>query len=1120
MRWIRHTSTLAIAAVLLVGGFFLADWRADTAGARQQQMLLSQVSSIAQTIDVDDANALSFTSADAENPHFQRLRAHMVAWTEALRPTLGALSEHVSIYSMTAHSGRLVFGPESIAAHDPMASPPGTVYTSPPEAAWQAIDNRRPSVTQPYTDEYGAFVSAFSPVLDPRTGKVVLVVGLDIKADTWHKSLARERMIAGGFVLALALILLSCRTLFGRRTRVAADRRGLLVRQAESVTAAAVGIALIIALAYLADESETAGRNRAFSQLAEAQMNGVVCTVRNVCNAQLGSLASFFEGSESVERSEFKSFAGKLAQNPCVSMVGWAKRVRDGRDEPQVNAGGDRYRITYIEPEAKNQEAIGLDLDSDTATAAALEDSIRTGAVVATRSASSVSHAKPSIAVYSPVVTEHPQTQAAAPDGASPPTAAGFVFVTLLPDKVLERAVGHSSSEQSVSSMDMYELNPGVPPALLASSSRDHANAALEETQMDHAVGVGPSVITPLFLFGQTYAIVAHPGDAFLLTNPRQAGLQTLLAGLFLTALLTCFVAFVSKRRTRLEQRVQEYKRQQDWVRRSIINNLASGVVIVDCETHIVEEINPAAAALLGDSPENIKGRVCHNLLCPASKGNCPVTDLGKPINNAEAVLLSRDGTRSPVLKSVTRVKIDGREKLLESFVDISDRKQTENDLDFQVHHDALTGLPNRVHFNKTLSRLLHSKRKADTQIGVMFIDLDRFKIVNDSLGHDVGDLLLVDVAKRLAGCLRELDLLCRMGGDEFTVILRPVNDLDEVREVADRILREMTKPFKVRNREITVGASIGISVYPRDGTDVANIVKRADTAMYKAKELGRNNCQTYSPDMDADALDRLQLESELRAAIRKKEIEVYCQPRIEPLDNSLVGAEALIRWNHPTRGLLPAGEFIKVAEEMGIVSQIGELVVGIICSRLKEWNDAGCAPYSLALNLSGEQLRQPDDIESIERAISNYGLAASQLALEIPGASLAAAPEAVIKKIQELRDQGLSVILDDFGTGGVSVVALKNAPVDYVKIEGLSADSHSSDNWDSSAIAASITATAHNMGLEVIAVGVETQEQMELAASLMCSMVQGYLVSPPLTADEYGKLVVSASAGQWRPAA
>jgi len=604
----------------------------------------------------------------------------------------------------------------------------------------------------------------------------------------------------------------------------------------------------------------------------------------------------------------------------------------------------------------------------------------------------------------------------------------------------------------------------------------------------------------------------------FLLADWRDEW-QTALAGLFLTVLLSAFVGYVSNRRAGLERHMREYLREQESVRRSIIHNLASGVIMVDCDTHVIEEVNPAAAAMFGDEPGNIEGRVCHNFLCPALEGVCPVSDLGQPVENSEEVMIRRDGSYIPVLKSVTRLDIGGREKLLESFVDISDRKQTEHDLDYQVHHDTLTGLPNRLHFNETLSRILESKRKSDAQIGVVFIDLDRFKIVNDSLGHDVGDLLLVEVAERLAGCIREFDLLCRMGGDEFTIILRPIDGLDEVKVVTDRILHAMSRPFYINNREITIGASIGSSLYPRDGIDPASIVKRADTAMYKAKELGRNNCQVYTPEMDADALERLQLESELRAALRNKEFEVHYQPRVEPLSGRLVGAEAWVRWKHPTKGLLMPGEFFSVAEEMGVSSELGNQALHIVCSDIKAWADAELKPVTVALDLSVGQLRQPDDLDSIERAIGSYGLAASMLALELPGASLAAAPEAVLRKLQTLREQGLTVILDDFGTGGVSVVALKNIPVDYVKIDDFSANDPSG-NWDSAAIAASITATAHNLGLAVIAVGLETSEQMELAASLMCNMAQGYLIGPPLASEQFRNLMISAAAGEWRPAA
>jgi len=449
-------------------------------------------------------------------------------------------------------------------------------------------------------------------------------------------------------------------------------------------------------------------------------------------------------------------------------------------------------------------------------------------------------------------------------------------------------------------------------------------------------------------------------------------------------------------------------------------------------------------------------------------------------------------------------IEIDDKRQVLLAIMDITDRKQTEVVLKQQAHHDPLTGLPNRLQFNKTLSSIVHSRRKTETKIGVMFIDLDRFKVVNDSLGHDIGDLLLVEVSRRLNLCVREHDTLCRMGGDEFTIILRPLSGIDAINIVANRIFSEIDRPFTVKEHVINIGASIGASIYPQDGTDVASIVKKADTAMYKAKELGRNNCQIYTSDMDTDTRKRMKMERELRMALANEQFVVHYQPRTDPLTGRFQGAETLVRWYHPKRGLLLPLEFLSVAEESGIIVQIDDYVFRTVCARLRLWIDAGYSPDCVSVHFSEAQMRRPNCTEYITKYLDMYDLKASSIAIEIPGASLLCIPNVVLNALQELREQGMNVILDDFGTGPVSLLTLNKATVDSVKLDGSLLRGVSGDNWDNVAVAASITSSAHNLGLQVIAVGVETFDQMLLVGSLMCDTIQGNQISPPLCIEEF----------------
>ncbi|MFQ3549755.1 MAG: GGDEF domain-containing phosphodiesterase, partial [Armatimonadota bacterium] len=314
--------------------------------------------------------------------------------------------------------------------------------------------------------------------------------------------------------------------------------------------------------------------------------------------------------------------------------------------------------------------------------------------------------------------------------------------------------------------------------------------------------------------------------------------------------------------------------------------------------------------------------------------------------------------------------------------------------------------------------------------------------------------------------------------------------------------------PFFINGNEINIGASIGICIYPKDGNDVNELIKKADTAMYKAKELGRNNYQIYHPDMDAETYEKMIMDRDLRIALRNNEFEVFYQPRIEPLSNILTGAEALIRWNHPSKGKLSAGNFIKYAEETGLIAQIGDFVLNNVCSNIKLWNDMGYGDIKITLNISDIQLRKPDTMAAIKNALEEYKIKPTSLGFEISGQSIISAPSVMMNKIKELREMGINIILEDFGTGPISLMNLKDAPVDCVKINGALLKGDSGDNWSSVSIAASIIATARNLGKEVIAVGVENEEQLETVGSLMVDSIQGHLVSSPLSLDEFSEFI------------
>lgn len=442
---------------------------------------------------------------------------------------------------------------------------------------------------------------------------------------------------------------------------------------------------------------------------------------------------------------------------------------------------------------------------------------------------------------------------------------------------------------------------------------------------------------------------------------------------------------------------------------------------------------------------------------------------------------------------------------------DITERKKAEDELKFVAFHDLLTGLPNRKSFYMCLEDTLTQtrRRKTENMWALLFLDLDRFKQVNDTLGHDVGDVLLKAVAERVNKCLRESDHFFRLGGDEFTVIITNLNKGIDVAKVADKIRREVAKPFKIKKHEIYTSASIGISVFPTDGADVEVLVKNADMAMYAAKEE-KDGYRFYTEEMNRKALERMKLEGALRNAVERDELVLFYQPLVDNQKN-ILGMEALLRWRHPELGLVPPDQFIPVAEETGAIVPIGTWVLEAACRKVKEWQTKGHEKLFVAVNLSPRQFREPDLVETVFHALNLTGLEPNYLKLEITESSVMDDPEGAIAKMEELKKYGISFAIDDFGTGYSSLSYLKRFPIDTLKIDR-SFVTDSMQNRDDQEIIKTIISMAQNLRIETVAEGVETQEQLDFLCSQGCSKMQGYLFSKPLCCDEFEKLLVESN--------
>ncbi|MFA4134633.1 MULTISPECIES: EAL domain-containing protein [unclassified Brevibacillus] len=436
--------------------------------------------------------------------------------------------------------------------------------------------------------------------------------------------------------------------------------------------------------------------------------------------------------------------------------------------------------------------------------------------------------------------------------------------------------------------------------------------------------------------------------------------------------------------------------------------------------------------------------------------------------------------------------------EMVGSMIDITERKKAEETIRYMAHYDSLTNLPNRTLFHEKLAEAMLKAKQKDEKIGVMFIDLDRFKNINDTLGHSIGDVLLQAVANRLICCLRKEDSVSRLGGDEFAIFLTGATH-KEAGEIAQRIITSMSESITLDHIEIFITPSIGISMYPDDGDDIEALLKHADAAMYLAKEQGKNNYQFFSEELHQVLAKKLQLERELRKALDEKQFTLHYQPKIHLQTGQIIGMEALIRWDHPDLGLIPPIQFIPIAEETGLIVPLGEWVMRTACQQTKAWQEAGFTQLAVAVNISLRQFMQNNLIEMITSILEETGLAPQYLELEITE-SMALNVDYTIRILNRLKALGVSISIDDFGTGYSSLSYLSQFPIDRLKIDQSFLRNLNPQNQ---AIIKTIIHMAHNMKIAVIAEGVETHEHVDFLKEQLCNEVQGYFYSKPLPTKE-----------------
>lgn len=426
---------------------------------------------------------------------------------------------------------------------------------------------------------------------------------------------------------------------------------------------------------------------------------------------------------------------------------------------------------------------------------------------------------------------------------------------------------------------------------------------------------------------------------------------------------------------------------------------------------------------------------------------------------------------------------------------------EAERKIKHLVYYDTLTGLPNRMLFMDRMDQAISRAMRAGGKFTLLFIDIDHFKVINDSMGHDAGDKLLKTVTSRLQQTLRRSDTIARLGGDEFTVILENISVAKDIISVASNLLQVLSQPVSIHNRKVRIGASIGVAIYPNDGDDFTALLKNADTAMYRAKEMGRNTFEFYTSGMSTQAMQRLELENSLRAAIENEEFVIYYQPKFNLKVGELVGVEALVRWEHPSRGLIPPDDFIPLAEETGLINPLGKWIIETACKQWSEWQQKGYQVSNLAINISARQFHEQDLADIFRQAIEKYNILPKCLEIELTENVLVQDHKGASIILNELHDMGIRIALDDFGTGYASMAYLKDFPINTVKIDR-SFIAGIPDGKESMAIVQAIAGLAQALGLCLVAEGVETDQQIEFLKNIDCEQGQGYYWSKALAAE------------------
>jgi len=575
-----------------------------------------------------------------------------------------------------------------------------------------------------------------------------------------------------------------------------------------------------------------------------------------------------------------------------------------------------------------------------------------------------------------------------------------------------------------------------------------------------------------------------------------------------------------SELRTALESvrgSLRESEVSRDYLDR-LLTSMSEAILVVGSEQRI-ERANNAAAAMLDYDIDSLLGASMNDIL--VDSGDRRFGD-GAAMRPREGAFRRRDGTLTHVSYTVTSVRSDdgSEQSLLYAAQNIDDRKKVEQRIRYLARTDSLTKIANRMQFQHLMQQAIARAKRRRQYLALLYLDVDRFKDINDTFGHAAGDTSLEMFVRRILDVIPESSVAGRLAGDEFAILLGPAEDTDRIIEQATnigaKVLRAVGKPFEVQSEEIFMTTSIGVALYPRDGDNVVDLLRRADAALYQSKKAGGNCLEFYSQHMDSSAEERLTLKNKLRRAFERNELRLHYQPKYAVSTGRIAGAEALVRWDLPNRGLVFPADFIPLAEETNLILQIGDWVLNRVCADYRDWQRSVPSPCRVSVNLSLRQLQQQKFLEGVRNAFRTHGISPTCFELEITETTLMEDTDRTIRILDALYGMGLHLAIDDFGTGYSSLSALQQFPISTLKIDQSFVRDVSIDR-DNAAIVKTIIQMAHSLGLEVVAEGVESQEQLAFLKTQRCDYAQGHLFGDPMTSDEFCALLIAEAGGSGR---